>query len=227
MAALKLAQGSGAEPLIPTKTEASSQSHSFTLDDIKRALREETETNIKPQLYAIQTSLKDLSERVTSAENKIQDIESSITFSDARLDDIENTTIPAMQEGCKKLNEDLVFEIIDDRTHKRKWGVIVHGIDGQAQEKSFETRTKVIEFAREKLKVPAPFEPNTHRLAACHRLSQKPNAAILIRFLDLDERNAWLDCGKNLAGPNTDSARKYSISPDLPPATRPLKEDIS
>jgi hypothetical protein len=61
-----------------------------------------------------------------------------------------------------------------------------------------------------------------HPFGACHRLAQKDDAGIIIRFSDLTDRNSWLTNAKNLK--NTQC--NVSISPDMPPCLRPLKTDI-
>ena len=60
---------------------------------------------------------------------------------------------------------------------------------------------------------------DSHRILACHRLDQKEDAGIIVRFCDLSERNSWLSKTKNLKA----SPLRVSISPDLPPSLRPLK----
>ena len=58
--------------------------------------------------------------------------------------------------------------------------------------------------------------------AACHRLSPQPNAGIIARFMDLDQRDRWLAGTKHL----TNHSGKVSISPDLPPVLRPLEDEL-
>lgn len=219
--AFKLAQNSGATPLTPAQAQTL-QSPALTIDDIKRALRDENETNIKPQLNDIQTSITLLANRVTQIEEKHTELENSMSFIDGRINTIETSTIPKIQAKHDITTEDLALKLIEEQTHKRKWGLIISGLDGNSNEDELVTRNKVLNFATQKLKVPAPFTPDQHRLAACHRLKQTTNAPIIVLFTDLSEKNAWLNSGKNLAG----QANKISISPDLPPATRPLKQDI-
>ena len=57
---------------------------------------------------------------------------------------------------------------------------------------------------------------------ACHRLSRKKNAGIIIRFLDLSEHDRWLAATKHLKH----VTKKISLSPDLPPVIRPLKDEL-
>ena len=192
----------------------------LTIDDIKKALKEENDTNIK-KLNEIQTSISKLAERITQVEKTQDELKQSVTFNDARIEDIENTTIPAISEKVDSTTEAIALNLLEEKVHKRKWGIIIQGLPGKPKESEVETREKVLQFATDTLKVPAPFTPNFHRLAACHRLNQKDNAAILVLFTDLSEKSAWLDSGRNIP-----STAKISVSPDLPPAVRPMKDDI-
>ena len=69
---------------------------------------------------------------------------------------------------------------------------------------------KTIDFAKNMLKVPAPYTPNEKQLAACHRLKQSDNASIIVLFVDLSERNAWLNCGKNLKTASNEIRAAYT-----------------
>ena len=82
---------------------------------------------------------------------------------------------------------------LEDQTHKRKWGLIINGLEGKSGESEYDMRKKTIKFAQDILKVPAPYVPDERRIAACHRLKQADNAAIIIHFLDLN-LNIFIGC---------------------------------
>ena len=103
--------------------------------------------------------------------------------------------------------------------HRRKWNLVLHGLNGPAAEDERETRAVCIRFAKDVLKVP---DAEDTRIAACHRLSRKQNAGVIIRFADLAQRDRWLAGTRNLR--NHD--RKVSLSPDLPPVLRPMKDAL-
>jgi hypothetical protein len=113
----------------------------------------------------------------------------------------------------------LTLNLIEQNTHKRKWGLTIKGIPGVAGENDYDTRISVCRWAKETLCVTL-LPPDPNRLVACHRLKQQRNAPILIVFMDLSERNNWLACAKNLKNSN------QTITPDLPPEIRPLYNDI-
>ena len=209
-------------------SDSDSTMGSITLEDIKRALREETDNNIKPKLNEIQSSIQQLSQRVLKIENTVSDMENSLDYNDKRIDDIINKQIPDLKRQVTEVTSDSIIKQIEGQTHKRKWGLTINGINGKAGENDTTTRRAIIKFATEILKVPQPYTPDFYRLAACHRLKQTENAPIIVLFTDLSERNAWIDCGKNLAGlnGNTDRKQHISIAPDLPPAIRPLRDNI-
>ena len=105
-----------------------------------------------------------------------------------------------------------------DKQHLCTISNVIH-VTSKAGELECATRAKCIQFAKEVLKVE---DVATWHLAACHRLSQKPNAGIILRFVDLAQRDRWLSGTKHLRG----HTGKISISPDLPPILRPLKDTL-
>ena len=62
------------------------------------------------------------------------------------------------------------------------------------------------------------------RMSACHRLSNKPNAGVIVRFSDLSQRDQWLAGTRKLK--DTAGDLKISVSVDLPPAVRPLRDEL-
>ena len=113
----------------------------------------------------------------------------------------------------------MLEKILNIDTHRRKWTLIINGLKGKSGESEMETRAKVRTFAKERLKVTGA---DSHSFRACHRLSQKDDAGIIVCFTDLYNRNEWLSNAKNLK--NVESTA--SLSPDLHPCLRPLKKDI-
>ena len=102
---------------------------------------------------------------------------------------------------------------------RRKWNLIIHGIQGDAKEDGAVTRQSCIDFAKTVLKVT---DADPTAFAACHRLSQEANAGIIVRFVDLAQRDSWLSGTKHLKN----YSGKVSISPDLPPFIRPMKDEL-
>ena len=79
--------------------------------------------------------------------------------------------------------------MLDLDVHRRKWTLTVNRMKCEIGETETVTRSKVKAFAKDHLKI----EGADHQaLAACHRLSQKTYASIMIGFVDLKDRNEWL-----------------------------------
>ena len=114
----------------------------------------------------------------------------------------------------------LTQRLLELDVHRRKWSLNLQGVKGPAGEAENVTRQKVVDFATNKLGIQAA----TTDYAACHRLSQEANSCIIMRFQDLSQRNAWLDCAKNLR--HHADCNGVSISPDLPNDLRPLKTEL-
>ena len=106
-------------------------------------------------------------------------------------------------------------------THRRKWSLIINGLKGNAGEPELVTRTKVCELAKHKLKIQGV---DSHAFTACHRLSQREDAGVILCFQDLYNRNEWLLNAKNLKNSATNVS--VSISPDIHPCLRKLRSNI-
>ena len=122
-----------------------------------------------------------------------------------------------------QLAEGLAKQTLQLDVHRRKWNLIVHGVDGAAGESEDVTRAACVDYARNALKVTGASDA---RIAACHRLSKKKDAGIIVRFCDLAERDRWIQGTKNLKEYNDDKGKKTSVCPDLPPIIRPLKDSL-
>jgi hypothetical protein len=72
-------------------------------------------------------------------------------------------------------------------------------------------------MAKDDLLIPNP----NAQFSACHRLSQKDNAGIIVKFTNLTDKNEWLAKTKNLKN----SSNSISISPDIPQVLTPLKQN--
>ena len=126
------------------------------------------------------------------------------------MDTVVSDTLPAITDHISSIATALAMRQMDLEVHRRKWALVIQGVEGAAKEKEEDTRAACIALVRDALKVQTAM--NT-RVSACHSLSQDTDAGIIIRFTDLTERNLWLRHTKNLKGKDT----KVTISPDLPP----------
>ena len=144
-----------------------------------------------------------------------------INFLESEIIDLKEEN-RLLKDQMNKMGTITAIKSIDADVYNRKWNVIIHGIDGAAGEAEDETAKKVREMAAENLKIPCAMDSTKVPFAACHRLAQKDNAGIIVRFTNLNDRNYWLSNGRELRN----SAKNYSISPDLPPILKPLKSEI-
>lgn len=140
-------------------------------------------------------------------------------FQSDRMDNLINVQFPQVIEHFNKSLEALTFQCLDVDTHRRKWNLMIYGMDGTEAESANVTRQKCMMMAREKLKVA---NPESHQLQACHRLNKKAKSPIIIRFVDISHRDEWLGGARNLKN----CTDQILISQDLPPTLRPLKKDV-
>ena len=193
-----------------------------TAQDLLPIIRQVIREEITPRLDSLEQKINEIAllrKSVQNNEKRLDDHERSIAFNDNLLKNITDNTIPDLEKKFDELTEEICFKILNINTHRRKWSLMISGLEGQANEREVNTKSKLKKFAVESLKVT---DAISHPMAACHRLSNEANSAIIAKFVNLDDRNTWLSCAKNLKGKGT----SVSISPDLPPALRPLKTDI-
>ena len=188
-------------------------------DAIKAAVAEALEQYLEPKLAPLVKELRAVRESLDSYRKKLDDVEKSASDTADRLEHITTSVLPALANHVSSIACGLALQTLDLDVHRRKWSLVLHGLDGPANEDAQVTRKVAVDFARDKLKV---IDADSARFGACHRLQSSPNAGVIVRFNDLAERNRWLNSAKNLK--NTGS--KVSISPDLPPDLRPLKSEL-
>ena len=154
-----------------------------------------------------------------SLTDELNDLRKSVQDTSDRIDDVMNNEIPLLHDKFTNLALMLAIQTLDIDVHRRKWNLVIHGIKGNAAEPESVTRGKCVKFAKDDLQIP---DAEQHRYAACHRLRRSPDAAIIIRFSDLKDRNQWLGHAKNLQQNNP----SVSLSVDMPPILRPLKTEL-
>ena len=192
------------------------------LPAIRQAVKDIISEEITPRLNNLELKLSELADmKVTLGNHKkrLDDYEKSLKFTGDQLNDVITKRLPELDTKFTDLTQNICMNMLDLENHRRKWSIIVNGLKGPKGEEELTTRANVKKFAKEHLKVEGA---DLHRISACHRLDQKEDAGIIVRFCDLSERNSWLSNAKNLKA----SPLRVSISPDLPPSLRPLKADI-
>ena len=173
---------------------------------------------------------REFTSTLTPLKTKVESVEKGLQYASSRLDHIDNEVMPAVTRHMSKLAERQLHESLKMDAHSRKWNVVLHGVDGKAGEEESTTRQAVKDFAKSALKLSEEDVRDSH-FSACHRLSKKDNAGIIIRFVDLSCRDKWLSGARNiqtylaeLQPPQPD--KKISLAIDLPPKIRPLKDNL-
>ena len=196
----------------------------ITIKDLRKVIREE----MREELKDMKNDIKSLKTRVDGVDGEIKalktradDWDNSLDFASQRIDDVYASSIPAINAHISSIATALTQRLLDIDVHRRKWSLTVQGLAGDANEAEGTTRDKCVELAKNKLRIP---DASVHDYAACHRLSSAAGSGIIMRFKDLDQRNRWINGARHL---KDDPANlKISISPDLPPALRPMKADL-
>lgn len=114
----------------------------------------------------------------------------------------------------------IASQMISQEIWNRKWSILISGLEGASGERPQITRRKVLETFCPILNVPKPM------LAACHRLAKGENSTVIVRFLDLDDRDEWVRNASKIGRHNRDTGKKYAISPNLPPILTEARRSV-
>ena len=188
---------------------------------IQKVVREEmVETNRRlDRIDTTLAGLKGVLQRLDKVEQKADDVEKGVQDLSDKVEEMKGQTLPAMADHIAAVAEQLAHQTLKIDAHGRKWNVIVHGLEGPPKEEEYKTRETCVKFAKDVLKVR---DAEATGMSACHRLSNKKDAGIILRFTDLSQRDRWLAGTKHLRG----HTKKISVSPDIPPVIRPHKDKL-
>ena len=139
---------------------------------IIEAVREVIREEIIPRLDKLEENVEkfsDMKDMLLEQQKAITEIKDSLDFTENQINGICNKIIPDLDKKYGDLITNLCMNILDMDTHRRKWSIIINGIQGEAGEAERLTRSKAHSFACNKLKIPGA---DSHSFAACHRLAQ-------------------------------------------------------
>ena len=186
---------------------------------------------LRDEIKSLHSKFDDIiSQEITPLKSRLSDVADGLTHASDTITHIEKSCLPAITQHIASLTQANHHEILKMDAHRRKWNVIFHGIDGPAAQDETATRNDMRNFAKSVLKL-SQDDINDTRFSACHRLSKKKDAGVIVRFSDLSDRDKWLMGAKNIqsylaALPPHQQGKKISMSIDLPPLIRPLKNEL-
>ena len=182
--------------------------------------------NIMIQQAKMETKLSDIEATVTghatailTITETVRELEKSMQYNSDNQHQLTQNKLPEFSSHLEQLASAVVLRTLDMEVHTRKWNLIIQGLKGPGNENESATRKSIINLASTLLRVENEADL---QIAACHRLNNKENAPIIVKFCDLSERNRWLDGAKNLKH----QIDRISINPDLPPMIRNLKTEL-
>ena len=111
--------------------------------------------------------------KLVDVQQHLVEVEEGLQFTREGLNSLATERLPAISSHIAQITESLAHQTLQIDVHRRKWNIIIHGIEGPADDLEHATRAKGIQFAQEVLKVE---DAASWHLAACHRLSQMANA---------------------------------------------------
>ena len=193
--------------------------NSMTVSDLRKIIHEEFEKAFKTQVDERLSKMEESIKQIGNLRATVDSLEVALSNTSQRFDDLEKVTLPALASHIERITEAAIFQSLDLDVHRRKWNITLQGLPGLTGESEDITRESCVKFAKENLQLA---DAKNADFSACHRLKQEPNAAIIMRFRDLRDRNRWLDGAKKLKG----KGLKVSIAPDLPPTLRALKTEL-
>ena len=191
------------------------------LDEIKAVVRQQTEASIKDLVTDPMARLEQQLAQMNDLVTKVSAVETAMQFTSKRMDEFgkKKVALPALASHVAQVASALALQTLDIDVHRRKCSLTVRGLKGDADEDDADTRRVCVQQARQDLDIEDAAGAD---FAACHRLSHKKDAGIILRFRDLSQRNKWLLGARKL----TNLQDNISICPDLPPVPRPLKTEL-
>ena len=206
----------------PTNTTSGNTSSGIDqniLQAIRAAVHSEVSSAFESHVASLHRKLDQALGELADIRTTVSHIENGLQDCSSRVDTIHQDFLPRIDKQINDIATALCFRQIDMDQHSRKWSLIVQGVKGAAHEPQETTRKACLTMARDSLKIQ---DAEKTPLAACHRLRQTEDAPVIIRFVDLADRDKWLSNAKLLRH----CPDKISISPDISPVLRPLRNEI-
>ena len=210
-----------------SRSSRSQTTNDFSIEDIKAALLPDIENVIKSNIESTMSTI--IGERLDRIDAKINqlatlqqsvvDLHTAVQDTSDRMEDLLKVTLPSLVKQCEDIATTLVMLQLDQEVHRRKWAITIQGLPGEAREDEGDTRNACIALAKDHLGIN---DANERDVAACHRFQQDKDAGIIARFVDLPKRDQWLLGARRLKSCDL----RVSLSPDLPPVLRPLKNEL-
>ena len=97
------------------------------------------------------------------------DVERSMQFTSDRLESAVTTLLPAITAHMSQLAEGLLRRQLELEVHRKKWNLVIHGVEGTEKEDEAVTRQGFRSFAKEFLRVE---DADATVFAACHIASR-------------------------------------------------------
>ena len=149
--------------------------------------------NIILELDSIKQSIENHAKQLDEHESKLKSVEESLEYQGQQTNDILKESLPKLNKKFSELNESMCMKLLDLDTYRRKWSLPISGLEGDANEPETITRNTAKGFGKNKLKITGVDKLD---LAACHRLSPSAEVGIIVRFVDLNDQNMWLNKAK-------------------------------
>ena len=151
----------------------------LTFETLRSLIKEAVDdgvSNLLRNLKSFKRELKTLSKKVDKASGVAGKVEKLSESTNSRFTDIYETVIPKINEHMSNIATALTKRVLDLDVHRRKWSLNIQGIQGAASEDEKVTRAKVVDFAKNKLRIP---DASLNDYGACHQLSQAANSGEL------------------------------------------------
>ena len=188
-------------------------------EEFRKMIRNETKDSIRAEIGDRLDTIEMTLNTMQNIQTTIDGLETAMEFTSRRMDDLEKSALPALAQHVERVATKLALQTLDLDIHSRKWSLTIQGLNGAANEDKDITCRACVKLAKDHLSIA---DASEFDFAACHRLSNKDNAGVIVRFKDLQQCNHWLQNAKNLKSHKD----KINISPDLPPVLRPLKKEL-
>ena len=90
---------------------------------------------------------------LASVSKKVDTLEAAVAASSSRVDTVVTSALPAITSHMSAISTALAMRQLDLEVHRRKWALIISGLDGPAKEPEQDTLAACLKLAADTLQV--------------------------------------------------------------------------
>ena len=85
--------------------------------------------------------------QLTTLSGKVEDLESAAQAVDIRMETVVKEALPSITTHIESISSAIAMRHLELEVHRRKWALIIHGLEGSANEAEDDTRAACLAMA--------------------------------------------------------------------------------